>query len=125
MSQHCCNGRYKCSSRVLVPHSDNGAPMRSYTSQARMYALDVLNSYSHPRVSNDNPYSKSLFRTLKYYPWWQENGFRTINDTRAWVTRFVNWYNLEHRHSGIKYVTLDERHKGISALRSSRKLNPI
>ncbi|EMY2016282.1 transposase, partial [Salmonella enterica] len=65
------------------------------------------------RVSNDNPYSESLFRTLKYCPWWPENGFRTIDDVRAWINRFVNWYNLEHKHSGIKYVTPDERHRGL------------
>ncbi|EBW6041182.1 IS3 family transposase, partial [Salmonella enterica subsp. enterica serovar Oranienburg] len=45
-----------------------------------LYALGVLSSYSRPRVSNDNPYSESLFRTLKYCPWWPENGFRTIDD---------------------------------------------
>ncbi|HHR8285274.1 TPA: integrase core domain-containing protein, partial [Salmonella enterica subsp. enterica serovar Muenchen] len=54
-----------------------------------------------------------LFRTLKYCPWWPENGFRTIDDVRAWINRFVNWYNLEHKHSGIKYVTPDERHRGL------------
>ncbi|HBA6526051.1 TPA: transposase family protein, partial [Escherichia coli] len=102
----------KCSSSNLVLHSDNGAPMRSYTLLAKMYALGVLSSYSRPRVSNDNPYSESLFRTLKYCPWWPENGFRTINDARIWVNRFVNWYNFEHKHSGIKYVTPAERHQG-------------
>ncbi|HGG6757228.1 TPA: IS3 family transposase [Salmonella enterica subsp. enterica serovar Java] len=105
----------KCSSRNLVLHSDNGGPMSSYTLLAKMYALGVLSSYSRPRVSNDNPYSESLFRTLKYCPWWPENGFNTINDARAWVTRFVNWYNFEHKHSGIKYVTPDERHRGVDA----------
>ncbi|EAP9510866.1 transposase [Salmonella enterica] len=58
----------KCSSRNLVLHSDNGGPMRSYTLLAKMYALGVLSFYSRPRVSNDNPYSESLFRTLKYVP---------------------------------------------------------
>ncbi|WP_434965436.1 IS3 family transposase [Escherichia coli] len=102
----------KCSSNNLVLHSDNGGPMRSYTLLAKMYALGVLSSYSRPRVSNDNPYSESLFRTLKYCPWWPENGFRTIDDARVWVNRFVNWYNFEHKHSGIKYVTPAERHQG-------------
>ncbi|MBL5912423.1 IS3 family transposase [Enterobacter asburiae] len=103
----------KCSSLNIVLHSDNGGPMRSYTLLAKMYALGVLSSYSRPRVRNDNPYSESLFRTLKYCPWWPENGFHTIDDARAWVSRFVNWYNLEHKHSGIKYVTPDERHRGL------------
>ncbi len=102
----------KCSSHNLVLHSDNGGPMRSYTLLAKMYALGVLSSYSRPRVSNDNPYSESLFRTLKYCPWWPENGFCAIDDVRIWVNRFVNWYNFEHKHCGIKYVTPAERHQG-------------
>ncbi|MVW49757.1 transposase [Escherichia coli] len=105
----------KCSSRNLVLHSDNGGPMRSCTLLAKMYALGVLSSYSRPRVSNDNPYSESLFRTIKYCPWWPENGFRTIDEARSWLSRFMRWYNLEHKHSGIKYVTPDERHRGIDA----------
>lgn len=87
--------------------------MRSCTLLAKMYALGVLSSYSRPRVSNDNPYSESLFRTIKYCPWWPENGFRTIDEARSWLSRFMRWYNLEHKHSGIKYVTPDERHRGI------------
>ncbi|EJF7994789.1 transposase family protein [Escherichia coli] len=70
----------KCSSRNLVLHSDNGEPMRSCTLLDKMYALGVLSSYFRPRVSNDNPYSESLFRTIKYCPWWPENGFRTIDE---------------------------------------------
>ncbi|EFN8288123.1 transposase [Escherichia coli] len=89
--------------------------MRSCTLLAKMYALGVLSSYSRPRVSNDNPYSESLFRTIKYCPWWPENGFRTIDEARSWLSRFMRWYNLEHKHSGIKYVTPDERHRGIDA----------
>ncbi|KFC06146.1 transposase [Trabulsiella guamensis ATCC 49490] len=99
----------KCSSSNLVLHSDNGGPMRSYTLLAKMYALGVLvlipgqgsAMIIHTRI-----------RTLKYCPWWPENGFRTIDDARAWVNRFVSWYNLEHKHSGIKYVTPAERYQG-------------
>ncbi len=87
--------------------------MRSCTLLDKMYALGVLSSYFRPRVSNDNPYSESLFRTIKYCPWWPENGFRTIDEARSWLSRFTRWYNLEHKHSGIKYVTPDERHRGI------------
>ncbi|EAA6922984.1 transposase [Salmonella enterica] len=47
-----------------------------------------------------NPYSESLFRTLKYCPWWPESGFHIIDDARSWVSRFANWYNVEHKHSG-------------------------
>lgn len=84
----------KCSSNNLVLHSDNGGPMRSDTLLAKMYALGVLSSYSRPRVSNDNPYSESLFRTLKYCPWWPENGFRTIDDARVWVNQFCKLVQL-------------------------------
>ncbi|MCT8342326.1 IS3 family transposase [Photorhabdus kleinii] len=103
----------KCSIQNIILHSDNGGPMRSYTMLAKMYSLGILSSYSRPRVSNDNPYSESLFRTLKYCPWWPENGFSNIDEARNWVTRFVSWCNFEHKHSGIKYVTPDERHRGI------------
>ncbi|EAN8329432.1 hypothetical protein EOY42_24975 [Salmonella enterica] len=58
-------------------------------------------------------YSESLFRTLKYCPWWPENGFHTIDDARSWASRFARWYNVEHKHSGIKYVTPNERHRGL------------
>ncbi|WP_414477541.1 IS3 family transposase [Photorhabdus khanii] len=103
----------KCSTQNIILHSDNGGPMRSYTMLAKMYSLGILSSYSRPRVSNDNPYSESLFRTLKYCPWWPKNGFSNIDEARGWVTRFVNGYNFEHKHSGIRYVTPDERHRGI------------
>ncbi|EIR3572665.1 transposase [Salmonella enterica] len=59
---------------------------------------------------------------MKYCPWWPENGFQSIDDARAWVTRFVGWYNVEHKHSGIKYVTPDERHRGVdTGILSARK----
>ncbi|HIB1590417.1 TPA: integrase core domain-containing protein [Salmonella enterica subsp. enterica serovar Muenchen] len=96
--------------------------MRSYTLLAKMYALGVLSSYSRPRGSNDNPYSESLFRTLKYCPWWPEDCFHTMDDEREWISRFANWYNVEHKHSGIKYVTPYERHRGLNVkILASRK----
>ncbi|EFB1629712.1 transposase [Escherichia coli] len=61
---------------------------------------------------NPGRFRKSDEFAIKYCPWWPENGFRTINDARIWVNRFVNWYNFEHKHSGIKYVTPAERHQG-------------
>lgn len=66
-----------------------------------------------PRVSNDNPYSESLFRTVKYCPNWPKGGFTDIAEARKWVARFVAWYNNEHRHSRIKFVTPNERHNGL------------
>ncbi|EFC4440291.1 hypothetical protein D9D17_23285 [Escherichia coli] len=79
---------------------------------AKMYVIGVRSSYSRPGVSNDNPCSVSLFRTFKYSPWGPENGFLTIDDAWEWVNRFVNWYNSEHKHYGIKYVTPAGRHQG-------------
>ncbi len=102
----------KCSGVQLVLHSDNGAPMKCQTMLSKMYELGVVGSRSRPRVSNDNPYSESLFRTLKYCPLWPSEGFNTIEDARAWVGVFVDWYNLEHRHSAIKFVTPNQRHQG-------------
>jgi len=92
-------------------HSDNGSPMKSATMLATLQKLGVSPSFSRPQVSNDNPYPESLFRTLKYnvgYP----KSFETIEEARAWVAKFVQWYNNEHRHSKIKYVTPMQRHTG-------------
>ena len=74
----------------LVLHSDNGSPMKGTTMLETLYALGITPSKSRPRVSNDNPYA-----------------------ARLWVKRFVKWYNNEHRHSGINYVTPSQRYKGL------------
>lgn len=70
----------KCLKKDLVLHSDNGAPMKSLTMRAKMYDLGVVTSRSRPRVSNDNPYSESLFRTVKYHPRWPSEGFKSLDD---------------------------------------------
>ncbi len=74
--------------------------------------LGVIPSFSRPHVSDDNPYSESLFRTLKYTPAYPRLPFANLSAGAHWVTRFVDWYNAEHRHSAIRYVTPDERHDG-------------
>lgn len=104
--------REKCLKTPLVLHSDNGSPMKSYTLMAKLEDLGVSPSYSRPRVSNDNAFSESLFRTLKYCPQWPSQGFGTLDDARTWVQRFVQWYNQEHRHSQIRFVTPAQRHVG-------------
>ncbi|MBJ6764733.1 transposase, partial [Myxococcaceae bacterium JPH2] len=63
-----------------------------------------------PRVSDDNAFSEALFRTLKYRPCFPRRPFTSIKDAHAWVTRFITWYNTEHRHSAIRFVTPDDRH---------------
>jgi putative transposase len=104
--------RESCLRQPLVLHSDNGAPMKSVTLLNKMYDLGVTPSRGRPRVSNDNPYSESLFRTLKYCPQWPKNGFANLDAARAWVRDFIRWYNHEHRHSRIRFVTPAERHQG-------------
>ena len=95
-----------------VLHADNGGPQKGFTMKAKLEALGVTPSYSRPRVSNDNPYSESLFRTIKYRPEYPVKGFGSIEVARRWVGRFVKWYNDDHRHSAIRYVTPSQRHKG-------------
>ncbi|MBB1437047.1 transposase, partial [Pseudoalteromonas sp. SG43-6] len=70
-------------------------------------------SFSRPSVSNDNPYSESLFKTLKYRSDYPEKPFEDISAAREWVAGFVDWYNNEHLHSGIKFVTPNQRHLGL------------
>lgn len=94
-----------------VLHADNGGPQKGFTMKAKLEALGVTPSYSRPRVSNDNPYSEALFRTFKYRPEYPVKGFESIGTARNWVNRFVAWYNEEHHHSGIRYVTPSQRHK--------------
>jgi len=97
----------------LTIHSDNGAPMKSGTLHAKMNELRVANSFSRPGVSDDNPFSEALFRTLKYSTGYPTKPFGSVDAAQAWVDRFVHWYNTIHRHSGIRYVTPDQRHRGL------------
>ena len=102
-----------CLMKPLILHSDNGSPMKCYTLQAKLADLGITPSHSRPRVSNDNAYSESLFRTLKYCPQWPSQGFASLEAARTWVKTFVDWYNDEHCHSGIKFVTPSQRHEGL------------
>jgi putative transposase len=95
-----------------VLHADNGGPQKGFTMRAKLQDLGVTASYSRPRTSNDNPYSESLFRTIKYRPEYPVKGFASIDMARQWVGRFVKWYNNEHRHSAIRYTTPCQRHSG-------------
>jgi transposase InsO family protein len=97
---------------LLWLHSDNGAAMKSTPLLAKLKALGISPSFSRPRVSNDNPYSEALFRTLKYRPTFPSRPFADIHSAIAWVSRFVEWYNTKHLHSAINFVTPDDRHFG-------------
>ena len=96
----------------VVLHSDNGSPMKGATLLATLQQLGVIPSFSRPSVSNDNPYSESLFRTLKYRPDYPEHPFATLQAARDWMQGFVDWYNQQHLHSAIKFVTPEQRHNG-------------
>ena len=98
--------------KQLVLHSDNGSPMKGATMLATLQKLGVVPSFSRPSVSDDNPYSESLFRTLKYRPSFPIKPFESLASARKWVHGFVLWYNNEHRHSGIGFVTPNQRHQG-------------
>jgi len=94
----------------LVLHTDNGSPMKGASMLETLYQLGITPSRSRPRVSNDNPYSESIFRICKYCPSYPSGGFSTLEDSRIWVKSFVHWYNYHHRHSGQGEELLVKRH---------------
>jgi len=112
------------SKNQLVIHSDNGSQMKGATLRAKMIDLEITPSFSRPRVSNDNPYSESLFKTVKYHYTYPENPFSSLKEARNWVEKFVLWYNDEHQHSAIKFVTPNQRHNGLdtSILENRKKV---
>jgi putative transposase len=92
-------------------HSDNGGPMKGLSFLALLYYLGVSTSFSRPRVSNDNPFIESFFKTLKYtvgYP----GRFRDIEHAKEWMADFIDWYNTVHLHSALGYVTPQQRRTG-------------
>lgn len=97
----------------VVLHSDNGSPMKGATMLATMQKLGIVPSFSRPSVSNDNPFSESLFKTLKYVPSYPSKPFESLEEVRRWVETFADWYNYSHHHSGLKFVTPAQRHNGV------------
>ena len=102
-------------------HSDNGGAMRGETLLVTLQRLGVIPSFSRSGVSSDNAYSESLFRTMKYVPYYPQKGFEDIVGARRWVEEFVRWYNTEHLHSAIKFVTPEQRHEGLDGEILSRR----
>ncbi len=102
-----------CALKPLVLHADNGSPMKGATMKATLENLGIAASYSRPRVSNDNPFSEALFRTFKYRPNWPTKGFATKGEAQTWVKSFATWYNTEHLHSALRFVTPNTRHAGL------------
>lgn len=97
----------------VILHSDNGGPMKGSTMLATLQMLGIVPSFSRPSVSDDNPFSESLFRTLKYCPQYPSKPFVSEEEAFHWVTKFVDWYNNIHQHSGINFVTPNARHEGL------------
>lgn len=97
---------------LLVLHSDNGSPMKGATMLSTLQRLGIVPSFSRPRVSNDNPFSESTFRTMKYRPDYPTKPFASLTEAREWSSGFVTWYNEEHKHSSLKFVTPSQRHYG-------------
>jgi putative transposase len=110
--EHCCE-REKVSKDELAVHADNGGPMKGSTMLATMRRLGVMSSFSRPGTPDDNPFAEALFKTMKYRPWYPKRPFESLEKARAWVASFVDWYNHEHLHSAIGFVTPSERHQGL------------
>lgn len=98
--------------REVVLHSDNGSSMKGATMLATLEKLGIMPSFSRPRVSNDNAYAEALFKTCKYRPNYPSKPFDSVEEARKWTRQFVQWYNHEHKHSGLKFVTPTQRHDG-------------
>lgn len=96
--------------RPLILHADNGAAPTAYTLKAKLEALGIRPSYSRPGVSDDNAHIEAWFRVAKYRPSYPTRGFANLEAARAWALKLVTWYNGEHRHSAIGFVTPSERH---------------
>jgi transposase InsO family protein len=101
--------KHGCSPNFV--HSDNGNPMKGISIVALFYELGIVPSYSRPRVSDDNPFIESFFKTLKYtagYPY----HFNSIEEARIWMADFVDWYNNRHWHSSMQYITPMQKRSG-------------
>jgi putative transposase len=118
----------------LVLHSDNGGPMKGATMLATLQWLGIVPSFSRPSVKDDNAFSEALFRTLKYRPEYPSAPFGSVELASSWVKWFVQWYNFEHLHSGIQFLTPASRHYGEEerilnkrkeVYHQARKTNPI
>ena len=118
----------------IVLHADNGGPMKGSTMLATMQRLGVIKSFSRAQVSDDNPYSESLFRTMKYRPGYPTKPFKDVEAAREWVQDFLQWYNTEHLHSEISFMSPESRHNGLDTevlkkreevYKAARAANPL
>jgi len=95
----------------LTLHADRGSSMKSKAVALLLSDLGITKTHSRPHVSNDNPFSEAQFKTLKYRPEFPER-FGSLEDSRAFCRPFFYWYNTEHRHSGIAFLTPQAVHYG-------------
>jgi putative transposase len=103
-------------SAQLVLHSDNGTPMKGISMLGMLENLGIIPSFSRPSVSDDNPYSEALFRTVKYRPEFPlSTKFETPEEARNWSEKLVVWYNQVHLHSALKFIPPQQRHCGEDA----------
>ena len=114
-----------CEKQAILPgqltiHADRGSSMRSKTVAFLLADLGVTKTHSRPYVSDDNPYSESQFKTLKYRPGFPDR-FGSIQDARGFCQGFFPWYNTEHRHSGIGLLTPETIHYGRAELVTKRR----
>ena len=108
----------------LVLHGDNGSPLKAATVLGLMHQLEITASHSRPRVSNDNAFAESLFRTTKYHPSYPPDGFESLESARDWANNFLNYYNFEHKHRSLNFVTPDQKHtsKDVEILKKRKKV---
>jgi putative transposase len=99
--------RYQIAPGQLTLHQDRGSPITAHDYLDQMMELDVTCSHSRPRVSNDNPFSESQFKTQTYQPDYSGR-FNDIHHTRLWTEEYVTWYNTEHHHSGLAGFTPEQ-----------------
>jgi transposase InsO family protein len=104
--------QYNIQPKQLTLHADNGSSMKGCTMLVTMQNLGVIKSFSRPATSNDNPFSEALFKTIKYCPNYPRKPFKSIETANEWMTAFVQFYNHEHKHSSISFVTPNQRHSG-------------
>jgi len=106
----------------LTLHADRGGPMKAKATAFLLADLGVTRSHNRPHTSNDNPFSESHFKTLKYQPRFPKC-FGSIEDARSFCRGFFDWYNQDHHHAGIGLMTPDQVHHGqIDAVHAARQL---
>lgn len=110
--ERACWREHRRGEKPLVLHADNGSAQKAHTLKSKLEMLGITPSHSRPGVSDDNAHIESWFRTCKYSPGYPPQGFADIELARQWVLKFVTWYNGVHLHSGLSYVTPEQRHSG-------------